>query len=229
MTSEPRGATARSGWWRRGVPAVLGGACVLGGAGLVAWGLHPAPAPDAPLPTAPFSVAATGRPGDPVRGATTSTASKPEALPTPGPSRLVVPSLGIDAPIDDVALDPSGGLVVPGDPARVGRWTGAAASTARKGTTLLAGHVDSDGRLGALHGLSRAAPAARIVTTDAAGRPTTWQVVALETRHKDDVPAFPATGPRRLVVVTCGGRVLRTSAGFTYEDNVVVTAVPDRA
>ena len=56
------------------------------------------------------------------------------------------------------------------------------------------------------------------------------RVVAAAAFHKADLPAavFAGnSGPRRLVVVTCGGPIHhRPGRGWTYDDNVVSTAVP---
>ena len=65
-----------------------------------------------------------------------------------------------------------------------------------------------------------------VTTTDGTGRATHWRVTGLEVRGKGDLPAFPTTGARRLVLVTCGGPVVDTPSGRRYRDNVVVTAVP---
>ncbi|WP_226345181.1 class F sortase [Agilicoccus flavus] len=214
---------------RRRSPGVVGACVVLLVAGTVmlGWAWWPREAPPAPLPTAEFSVGAADPRAEPTGRSPSGAPSEPPA-PTRGrPDRLVVESLGIDAPIDVVDLDPAGALVVPGDPGRVGRWAGGADADDDAGTMLLAGHVDADGRLGALHALARAAPRARVLTTDAAGAVTSWRVVALESLDKDDVPEFGRSGPHRLVVVTCGGEVRRTPAAATYEDNVLLTAVPE--
>ena len=37
---------------------------------------------------------------------------------------------------------------------------------------------------------------------------------------------FDTAGPRQLVLVTCGGPLLRTGGGATYADNVLVYATP---
>ena len=71
-------------------------------------------APDAPLPSHDFSVAAPSP--------TTTTRRAPAPERTYPPHRLVIDSLDISAPIVPEPLDGEGGLVVPGDVRTVGRW-----------------------------------------------------------------------------------------------------------
>ena len=192
---------------------------LLAGLGLVVLGIVGQRAPDAPLPSHDFSVAA------PDPAATTQRAPAPER--TYAPHRLVIDSLDISAPIVPEPLDGEGGLVVPGDVRTVGRWAAGPDIRAAAGTTVLAGHVDRNGDLGALYPLHRIEPGALVVVSDAAGRGTRWRIVALQTMPKERPPRFAATGERRLVLVTCAGAVVQTPRGRSYADNLIATAVPE--
>jgi len=189
--------------------------------GVLLWhGVHPEPPSGAPLPALPFDHrrADTAEPATPVAS---------PAHPAYGPNRLGIPSLGVDAPLVAEPVGAGGELVIPGDPATVGWWQEGPPLGASRGTTLLAGHVSVAGLGdGALAGLHRIEPGALVVTTDGAGRTRTWRIDALVVRAKDDLPDFPATGPRQLAIVTCGGPLLRTPAGNTYRDNVIAYAAP---
>ena len=60
---------------------------------------------------------------------------------------------------------------------------------------------------------------------------TTWHVTSVREVVKSALPQdiFTKSGPRRLVVVTCGGALepIPGSHGeFSYDDNIIVTAVP---
>jgi hypothetical protein len=104
-------------------------------------------------------------------------------------------------------------------------------SAVAAGTTLLAGHVNHVGQgNGVLHDLYRIDPRATIYLTDRVDRVTRWQVVASTAVLKAELPASVfagRSGPRRLVLVTCGGPIHhRKGHGWTYDDNVVVTATP---
>ena len=209
-----RHASTRRGGRRALVVLALAG--VFAGPLLILSGLRAGVPEAAPLPSATFDVSAAAPQG--------SASAEPVARMEP--LRLAIPSLGVEAPIEDRPVTRGGDLVIPGDPQVVGRWDGGAALDSRDGTTLLAGHVDIRGDLGALHRLASVEPGAEVRTSDARGRVTRWAVTGLDVRRKENLPAFSATGHRRLVLVTCGGPVLRSGHGWTYRDNVIVTATP---
>ncbi|WP_245599722.1 class F sortase [Nakamurella lactea] len=149
-----------------------------------------------------------------------------------GPDRLFIRSLDVEAPIEDVGAE-HGAMVIPDVISRVGRWNGGAALTGTAGTVLIAGHVNIAGQgLGALYRLSEIQPGAVVVTTGDTGRRSSWRVTSLESVNKRALPddIFDGAGPRRLVLVTCGGKLLHIDGphgGYnTYENNIVVRAVP---
>ncbi|STD06770.1 Sortase family [Dermatophilus congolensis] len=192
---------------------------------LLLWGgLKGSPPDAAPLPARTFSLK--------VEDARRLTAVRHDAraagvrrLLRISPSRVVIPSLGVDAPIVDAPVR-ARELVVPGDVKVVGRWGAGASLGADQGDTLLAGHVDVRGDLGALHQLSRIEPGAEVYTSDAVGRVKFWTAASLIVRAKDHLPSWQASGPRRLILVTCGGPVQRREGRWSYRDNILVTAVP---
>jgi hypothetical protein len=145
--------------------------------------------------------------------------------PATPPTRLVVPALHVDAPVDAVDA-PAGDLEVPDDPARVGWWRLGATPGDSGGSALLAGHVDSavDGP-GALFHLDRLRPGDG-VTVRTASRETRYLVAAVRHYVKADLPRDLAdrSGPPRLVIVSCGGPFDHVHR--TYLDNVVVYATP---
>lgn len=154
----------------------------------------------------------------------------PECAITPEPREVTIPALCIRAPIETTTVRRAE-LVLPHDVRRVFKWDGGASLDARSGTTLLAAHV----RVGSLGegpfgDLASIHPGDEVVTRAKSGRSVRWRVVTVKAYSRvalpDEVWAGPA-GPRRLVLVTCGGPVLPDGRGF--RDNVVVTAVPARA
>lgn len=218
-----RHAAPRNGGRRAAVVLALAG--VVAGPLLIVSGLRGGVPEAAPLPSTTFDIA----PNAAARGVTgvangTGASSAPAVR--QGPLRLVVPQLGVDAAIEDRPVTGGGDLVIPGDLSVVGRWDKGAPLDSRAGTTLLAGHVDVNGDLGALHELASIRAGAEIRTSDESGGVTRWAVTGLDVRHKENLPVFSASGERRLVLVTCGGPVLRAGDGWTYRDNVIVTAVP---
>lgn len=141
------------------------------------------------------------------------------------PNTLYIPSLGLQAPLEPETAQ-AGALVIPGDPQTVAWYSGSPAISDTSGTTLLAGHANYESTQGALYPLSTIAPGALIIVTDAAGNASRWLTVSLQVRDKNDLPVFPATGPRRLALVTCGGALLETERGRSYASNVIAEAIP---
>lgn len=146
----------------------------------------------------------------------------------PAPAAIGLPSIGIDAAIVPVGIDPDGLMTVPEDVRTVG-WYGYGASTASpQGTTVLAGHVDDrvQGR-GAFFDLRAMELGDDITVTDEDGTTTTWVVTGRRTFDKASLPVddlYRRDGAPRLVLITCGGEFDR--AARSYESNVVVVAEP---
>ncbi|MFJ1792998.1 class F sortase [Kitasatospora griseola] len=112
-----------------------------------------------------------------------------------------------------------------------GQLSGPQGRPVDRGTTLTAGHVHDPAQgNGALYNLSRVRPDAVVETSDAAGNVTRWRVTGLSVVPKSHLPPWGfagPTGPRKLVIVTCGGPAERDPEhGATCRDNVIATAVP---
>jgi Sortase domain len=143
------------------------------------------------------------------------------------PRRLLVDSAGLRAPVVPVGAGADGELAIPGDPGTVGWWVGSAPAGDRRGSTVLAGHVDSAGAgLGALSALGSLPPGTRIVLVDVFGARHPYRLAARRTYPKRALPPEVLrrrAGPR-LVLVTCGGPF--DEVRRSYRDNLVVYAVP---
>lgn len=163
----------------------------------------------------------TGR-GDPVLRVRAVSSTAPQ------PTRVRVPSLGIDAPVFPVSISVSkGALAVPPLIHRLGWWLDGMAPGSRSGATLIAGHVDSaKAGPGAFFRLHEARQGQSVQVTTQGGQTRTYRVVSVQVMPKDRLPAsiYSRRGRPRLVLVTCGGP-FDPSAGH-YRDNIVVTAVP---
>jgi hypothetical protein len=227
--------------WRT-VVVVVASACVIAGG---VWVLHTVHrqtvnATPAYLIAKPFKVAPATLPLD------MPPASLGQPVPPDGPggctpdlepSSLIIPSVCVDGTVVGTTRTATGVLLIPGDVHDVGLWDDGepllspAGSVYTSGTTLVAGHVNYVGQGdGALFNLYRVQPGALVYATDVSGRATLWRVVSAVSVLKADLPAsvFAGTqGARRLVIVTCGGTLdYIPGTGYTYDDNVVVTAVP---
>ena len=174
-------------------------------------------------------------PADPVPPLSPTVAASPRApvpppVPAPAgfvPERLLVESLGIDAPLVATGVDADGALVPPEDPARLAWWRGVRPGTGA-GSVVVAGHLDMYGYgQGPLARIMRLQPGDRAAVTGADGAVATYVLRGVTTFEKETLPAdelFGTGGPERLVLVTCGGtydRALRS-----WDSNVVAVLDP---
>jgi Sortase domain len=239
---------------RRLVALIVASVLVVGGAALIGWGAQASGHIAVPAPAHTFDVATidaspVGAPsvdapsvgaGPTSASPSTTTSAAPSSTrpstPSPKPApkstnRLVIPSLRVDATLLDESIV-NNSLTIPDDVDDVGHYRGGAPLVGTTGTVLLAGHVNERGQgNGALFELSRVAANAVVQTVTAAGATSTWHVTSVQEVNKAALPQdiFAAGGPRRLVVVTCGGAlepIPGDPGAFSYQDNVIVTAMP---
>jgi sortase (surface protein transpeptidase) len=134
----------------------------------------------------------------------------------------------VTAAVIPVGVDNAGAMVIPEQVSTLGWYRFSASPGATVGSIVIAGHVDSAAQgLGAFSRLRDAPVGARIELTGASGRVWTYRVVAREEFPKTTVPLgqlFSHYGAPRLTLVTCGGAF--DAAARSYEDNIVVTALP---
>ncbi|WP_430334726.1 class F sortase [Rhodococcus sp. ACT016] len=175
----------------------------------------------APIPDAPFGVGAAADPN-------TEWAPPPTDL---GPNTLAIPDLDIRTEVVATGIGSRGGMVLP-EPSKVSHLDNGVEYGAPEGTNLVAGHVDDGDRThGAMWALHQIKPGTPIYATDDTGHMWTYRTTSLELHDKGALPIefFATTGAPRLVLVTCGGETVPDPylpSGFTYKDNVVVTADP---
>lgn len=149
----------------------------------------------------------------------------------PAPSALVIPTLGVEAPIDAVGVLADGGVEIPDDVSRVGWYRFGTTPGDNQGSAVLVGHRDgwNEGR-GALYNVAALELGDEIVVRNEAGDQLTYTVVAREIFDKKVVPLgelFSERGDHRLTLISCIGYFSRDNGG--YQQNVVVTAVPSGA
>jgi hypothetical protein len=153
--------------------------------------------------------------------------------------RLVIPAIGVDAPMTPagaVGTRGTAALSIPDDIATVGWWDGTiseggrtlhedAPSPGQPGVAVIAGHVDSAAGPGALFDLKDLKAGDLIEIIDSRGRASAWTVdAAPETELKTELPTalWVTTGPPTIALVTCGGPF--DAATGHYLDNVIVWA-----
>lgn len=155
----------------------------------------------------------------------TGTTAKPVHAPRlPGaPTRVRVPSLGVDAPVLPVRA-PERTLIPPSDPQRLGWWADGAKPGAARGSALVAGHTVHTGG-GALDHLETVEPGDLVVVRTDEGA-IRYDVRRVQVFSKGAIAdhattLFSQKVPGRLVLITC-----EDWDGERYLSNVVVTATP---
>jgi len=141
--------------------------------------------------------------------------------------RLSIPDARISAPVDSVGLD-RGAMAIPDDKGRLG-WLATTASAGELlGASVVSGHVsDRHDRPGALARLKDVSVGDLVTWTATEGATHRFVVRRVQRFARTrGLPAemFRTDGPHVLHLVTCTSR-RRTSSGFHYADNLVVTAV----
>jgi hypothetical protein len=143
------------------------------------------------------------------------------------PRRLLIGSARLQAPVVPVGDRGDGQLALPEDPRTIGWWVGSAPAGDPRGSTVLAGHVDSvSAGPGALAVLRTVPVGTAVVLVDAFGARHPYRVAARRSYPKAALPPdlLRGGGGPRLVLITCGGPF--DEARHSYRDNLVVYAVP---
>lgn len=143
------------------------------------------------------------------------------------PDRLVVPALGMRAPIVPIEVDPSGVLAPPAAVDTVGWWQRSAEPGSRRGQTLVTGHAvrDGDGAMDRIGELE----AGDTVRLRAGGQVAQYRASRVFVASREEVAdnAHRLFGQKggagRLVLVTC-----TDWNGSSYDSNVIVVAEPVR-
>ena len=150
-----------------------------------------------------------------------------QVAPVP-PVRIVIPRLGVDAPVDPVGVYEDGSVEIPEDVARVGWYRFGSDPAAGGGSTVIVGHRDGfDQGAGAFYAISALGPGDTVELRLSDGSSRWYEVVAREAVAKELLPSddiFDEGGPERLTLVSCIGYFDRDDGG--YQENVIVTAVP---
>jgi sortase (surface protein transpeptidase) len=143
------------------------------------------------------------------------------------PDRLVVPSVGIDAPVVPIETSTDGVLTPPADVDTAGWWQRSAEPGARTGQVLVTGHTvhDGDGSMDAMGGVT----AGDRIRLRRGGKTALYRTTAVAEYSRAEVAAQArrlfgqGSGHGRLVLVTCADW-----NGEDYESNIIVFADPVR-
>jgi len=140
------------------------------------------------------------------------------------PSRLRIPTLGVDTGLIPLGLQPDGALEVPPAGVPAGWFTGAP-TPGELGPAVLAGHVDWKGAPGVFYDLRRLQAGDEVSVVREDGRTLAFRVTRVEQFAKDRFPTELVYGDldhAGLRLITCGGSFDRRAR--SYVDNLVVFA-----
>ncbi|MGW7284227.1 class F sortase [Streptomyces sp. NPDC054847] len=141
------------------------------------------------------------------------------------PVRLLIPAIGVNAPLTRLELNEKGALQPPPAAApTLAGWYGDGATPGENGTAVTAGHVDTPAGRGVFYRLGALGKGDTIDVVRKDRRTAVFTVDAVEVHDKNDFPdekVYGDSGRPELRVITCGGD--RSSKGG-YEGNVVVYA-----
>jgi sortase A len=139
------------------------------------------------------------------------------------PERLHIPSLGIDATIQQVGRTVSGRMGVPGNYSDVG-WYKYGPLPGEQGSAVLAGHVDNAlGLSGVFKHLQDMRAGDVVYVTARDGTKTAFMVTSVEIFPYDDAPIeriFDRGSETSLNLITCTGKWIRKKQ--MYGERVVV-------
>jgi LPXTG-site transpeptidase (sortase) family protein len=182
------------------------------------------PGTSAPPATGPAEAArpATG----PTKSARPATGPTESALPRSKPVRLRIPEISVDAPFTDLAIGAGGQLQPPpaADTNLVG-WYAKGVSPGEKGTSVIAGHVDTKTSAAVFARLDQLDEGDVFQVERADGRKASFVVDSMETFEKDDFPSERVYGDAdrpEVRLITCAGDYDRKVRDYT--DNLVVFA-----
>ena len=189
-----------------------------------------APSSAGPVSSEPRAPASGSPALKPLFESTRIDATKPlTRVQVPEPTRIVIPAINVDAPVDSVGVDDQGRVAVPTDVSRAGWYKWGPAPGSAAGSAMITAHVDGvDQGPGAFFDLGQlnVGDLVRVERSDSSV--VTYRVIARESFNKKSAPleeVFARSGPHRLTLVTCGGPF--DPQTLVYTDNIIVTAVAD--
>lgn len=142
------------------------------------------------------------------------------------PERIKIPSINVDAPVDQMGLAPNGDMESPTGASNTG-WYKLGPHPGDKGTAVIAGHYGpwKDGSASVFDNLNKLAAGDQILVQDANGTTATFAVRESKMLGKNDdaTAVFKTTDDKsHLNLITCQGTWSEDQK--TYSDRLVVFA-----
>jgi LPXTG-site transpeptidase (sortase) family protein len=132
----------------------------------------------------------------------------PAVVQTVKPARLVVPSLGVNAPVAVLGLEEDGAMPSPAGPDAVG-WYDFSPTPGNAGNTVFSGHRDwRSGVTGVFWRLGELVPGDRIAVVLADGRSVDYEVLLSVLTGPSEMPIEEVVGQTELeliTLITCEG------------------------
>jgi sortase (surface protein transpeptidase) len=142
----------------------------------------------------------------------------------PDPVRIVIPAIGVSAPVIPLGLNGDKTLELPQNFSHTGWWTGGP-EPGERGPAVIVGHVDSRRGPAVFHRLRALRPGDRITVVLKDRSRVRFVVRSMKAFPKDRFPTklvYGKTKQPTLRLVTCDGRFDRSSGH--YVDNYIVFA-----
>jgi sortase A len=143
------------------------------------------------------------------------------------PARLRIPSIGVNAAVEQVSVKADGTM---GTPTKFGdvAWYAPGGKPGGEGNAVFAGHVNNAlTSAGVFQHLDQVKVGDYITVADASGKTLVYKVISSKAQAVEDSPSaevFAGTGPSRLVLITCAGEWV--SSEHQYNERLVVIATP---
>ena len=148
---------------------------------------------------------------------------------TPGvvaPTRMRIPSLGVDAAIEPVGVKDDGSMGTPKEYANVA-WYSLGVKPGEAGSAVFAGHVNNGlTKGGVFKNLAQIKKGEYITLSDETGRTKVYQVSSVELYPKDASTEgiFARSGQEQIALITCDGEWVPSEK--TFDTRLVVIAKP---
>jgi hypothetical protein len=189
----------------------------------LAWGLYGSQGTEA-LPVPP-----TVQHSGPPRSATVTNVM-PARVPASPPTRIIIPAIGVNAPVTPKGLDQQHALELPPLSAHnLAGWYDKSPMPGQAGPSIIAGHVDSTTGPSVFFNVRDLKPGDEILIEGANHHTVTFTVQWLQEAPKSTFPTQAVYGHvpyPALRLITCGGPF--DSATGHYLDNVIVYAAMKR-
>lgn len=135
------------------------------------------------------------------------------------PTTLVIPSIGVNATVQQVGIKDDGSLGAPTGFGSVVGWYGLGAKPGAPGNAIFDGHVNNAlTTAGVFAHLSQVKLGDTVAVADATGKTLEYTVTKVQTYAADwnpDAAFFATSGPSQLVIITCDGEWVPATKSFS--------------